>query len=134
MSECGLSFNTPNAKIIGGSTAVAHSWPSIAFVVFFFEGIFFLRDYNLYVTKKFYSVCGGTLIDRRTILIAAHCIVEEVEFTYKNITYFRKVYTNSDYPTFASMYTVYLGLQDFSDDWYKSPVVEMSVIQIIQVI
>ena len=56
-----------------------------------------------------------------------------INFTFNGKEHNYKIQANQFYPTFESMYTVYLGLQDFSDDWYKSPVVEMSVIQIIKV-
>ena len=135
MTECGLSFNTPNAKIVGGSTAVAHSWPSIAYVRFFYKATYFINDYNVYITDTFAYLCGGTLIDRKTILTAEHCIVKEVEITYNNKIYYGKVYTNSDYPTIASMYTVYLGLQDRTviSNLNISPGVKMSVSQVIEV-
>jgi len=46
-------------KIVGGQTAIEHSWPSQAFLTI--------------CRNSLCQVCGGTLIDRNTVLTAAHC-------------------------------------------------------------
>ncbi len=58
-----------------------------------------------------------------------------MDFTYNGNTYQGTVYTNSYYPTFSSMYTVYLGLQDRTVIFNAniSPAVGMSVSRIIKV-
>jgi secreted trypsin-like serine protease len=65
--ECGLKYSTPNVKIVGGTEAVQNSWPSIALI----------RTCN--GTSCY--LCGGSLIDRSTVLTAAHCI-KSAGFTY----------------------------------------------------
>lgn len=58
--------------------------------------------------------CGGTLINRDTILTAAHCVSETIEFTYENIDYMT-TFTPSEFnPTFESMFKVYVGINDIN--------------------
>ena len=59
-------------------------------------------------------MCGGVLIDKTTVLSAGHCVTKTVSFSYGSNTYTFPITTNSEYPTFSSMYTIYLGLQDSS--------------------
>jgi len=56
----------------------------------------------------------GTLIDTQTILTAAHINLQNQSITSKN-GYTTTVTPNSFYPSIASMYTVYLGLQSLSN-------------------
>ena len=69
--ECGLTFFKhnltifkQNQKIFGGSTVVASSWPSIAYILFKYGDYFYLPEYDLTKYKSKAFVCGGTLIDR----------------------------------------------------------------------
>lgn len=79
---------------------------------------------QVYQTTKF-SICGGTLINHDTVLTAAHCLVTEVSYGPDFFTrYVKKVTPNTFYPTFESMYTVYLGVHDISsilDGRYNLP-------------
>jgi secreted trypsin-like serine protease len=58
--DCGRSFYNNNIenKIIGGVDAVPHSWPSIVAL--------FSKD-----STGWSHLCGGTLIDNKTVLTAA---------------------------------------------------------------
>ena len=73
----------------------------------------------------------GTLIDTQTVLTAAHSIVNLNPGSLNISGTIVPVVTNSYYPTFASMFTVTLGLQDITD---ISTAQNMSVSQLIPVI
>jgi secreted trypsin-like serine protease len=57
---CGTmqSYFSTESRIVGGDTASDFAWP-----------------WQVYITFKSQFTCGGTLIDRRHVLTAAHCIV-----------------------------------------------------------
>jgi V8-like Glu-specific endopeptidase len=106
-----LTFYTADIiRIVGGTTAVAHSWPSIAYILFNYQAVITIGGVNRSISES--SLCGGTLLDLTTVLTAAHCIVNTISYTYNGQTYDYNVVTNKFYPTFGSMYTVYLGIQD----------------------
>jgi secreted trypsin-like serine protease len=57
VNNCGRQSITPSSqRIVGGAEAIPHSWPWIV---------------SLQVRDHF---CGGTLIDTRHVLTAAHCL------------------------------------------------------------
>ena len=65
--ECGISYQTPNARIVGGITALPNSWPSLALIKFSYK-----RDISIngrIFTYTFAASCGGTLISKSVILI-----------------------------------------------------------------
>ncbi|CAF0860178.1 unnamed protein product [Brachionus calyciflorus] len=100
--ECGLIYSTPNVKIVGGVEALPNSWPSTALIYFTYRS----RDIPNQQTASF--TCGGTLIDRLTILTAGHCIFDKVYYQNLQIP----VVPNEFYPTLESMFKVYLGVHD----------------------
>ena len=73
--ECGLSdfssnIRSINGKIVGGIEAVANSWPSQVFIALFIDG-------------ESFQLCGGTLINSKQVLTAAHCIIIPSESFYR---------------------------------------------------
>ena len=114
VQECGITNFTSNLKIIGGTVATANSWPSMVYIQFSFAGNYYLNEYNTVTYQTTSNNCGGILIDRTTILTAAHCLPQSFSFNYGSYEYTAVVKPNSIYPTYASMFKVYLGLQDLT--------------------
>lgn len=88
---------------------------------------YYSYPYRYRYTQTF--VCGGTLINRYTILTAAHCI--STSFKYGTTTLY------VDNPFDSTQYTVYVGLNNdsFIDTGVPPPypAVAMSVNNIIRV-
>ena len=110
LTDCGITYNKPNLKIIGGVEAVQNSWPSVALVVFRYT-LELVLNHTKVAVQDTEIECGGTLISRNVVMTAGHCIISSVNF--KNKKY--PVTNNSFHSDLASMYTVYLGLHDKND-------------------
>lgn len=57
-------------------------------------------------------LCGGTLLNQKTALTAAHCINTQFEYDYKGRTYMIEIKPNEYYSTWESMFTVYIGMHN----------------------
>lgn len=115
IEECGKSDYKPNSRIVGGISAVPHSWPAHALVIQSYKQTYDLKPLggqieNITVQFK----CGGTLINSYTILTAAHCIVYDFNYPFNGIDLTFLVIPNDYYPTFESMFDIYLGAHDTS--------------------
>lgn len=82
----------------------------------------------MYSEQAYISQCGGILIDKETVITAAHCIRKTVELNGKIYS----IKTDSIFQTIESMYTVYLGVNDVND-LNGSDVQKMNVKKIIVV-
>jgi len=69
------------------------------------------------------------------VLTAAHCITTTISYSYNGASYETSVEPNSFYPTYGSMYKVYLGFQDISKigTANMAPGIEVSVVDVISV-
>lgn len=77
----------------------------------------------------------GTIINRKTVITAAHCILETFEYRYGNKSYLINVTENSFYPTIGSLYTVYVGVDKIiTYDVDIKPAKAVTVDRIIRVI
>ncbi|CAF0860159.1 unnamed protein product [Brachionus calyciflorus] len=124
--ECGITYNTQNLRIVGGVEAIPHSWPSAALIVFTYKNIAYIASLNVYISINQVYSCGGTLIDRNTVLTAAHCIQSKITFKYNDVPYSTDVKTSQEYPTIESMYKVYLGVHNKTIRT-QYPAIEVSV-------
>jgi hypothetical protein len=107
-----LTFAPSNlVKVVGGQEATAHSWPAIAFIL-----VSYTTDLNVNgAVYRGYSIkfsCSGTLIDRNTVITAAHCVPKTFDVSVNDFTYTFNVTPNDYNPNVESMFTVYLGMHD----------------------
>jgi hypothetical protein len=101
----------PNLKIVGGIVANSYSWPAQVALTQSYQGVYNGRKVACS------SMCGGTLINRFTVMSAAHCIPDsEINCYYMDnqIKVTVPLIFNQYYPNLASMFDVYLGVQDIS--------------------
>jgi hypothetical protein len=66
--ECGVTYFQQNARIVGGVTAVPHSWPSLALIISSYRTEVYLRDTLVNIEISF--MCSGTLLNRKSVLTA----------------------------------------------------------------
>ncbi|CAF0908988.1 unnamed protein product [Brachionus calyciflorus] len=110
--ECGVIHNEPNVKIAGGIAVSNNSWPAAAFIVFDYYNYLRLNNSWFYLARRFF--CGATLINRRTIITAGHCIIDRLDFVFRNVPYSIRVEPNDYMTTVAEMYSVYINAQDLN--------------------
>lgn len=120
-----------------------YSWPAQVLVFQNIKGDYIFDDGDVHTISS-NNLCGGTLINRYTILTAAHCIKKEISYTSGGPeppagTYPLPVYTNGNpyFPTVQSMFTVYVGAFDISflqlNKPPTTPTVAMKVKKVIMV-
>ena len=119
---------------MGGIESVSHSWPSVALVDFFYLTDFFVPELKKRVTKSYSSRCGATLIDKRTLLTAAHCLVDKVTFEVAGKNYTVKVEPNKYFKTLESMFTVFLGVQNSANLYVSADIAPAINVQVSKVI
>ncbi|RNA20776.1 serine protease 27-like, partial [Brachionus plicatilis] len=101
---CGRQFADANVKIVGGVDANRNSWPSIGLLVFDYTTTYNFQGTMYRISRQ--SYCGSTLIDRNTVLTAAHCYISSIFVQQIGVTI-----NLEDDPNFpANAFKVYLGL------------------------
>ena len=85
----------------------------------------FLTIGGLTYNSKFSSFCGGTLIDRKTVLTAGHCIIKSYPFEINGTIYDVNITSNEFHHSYESIFTVYVGahslVSDGSEVTYTKP-------------
>jgi secreted trypsin-like serine protease len=121
-SACSTSYFPPNIRIVGGIPAVPNSWPA---------QILLIVDKSI-ISPGLYGKCGGTIVDRYTVVTAAHCLIQPTEI------YNGRTYTIAN-PLNPTAYKVYAGAHniDFTN-YYNAdptaPTIRLQVKKVIQVI
>lgn len=79
-------------------------------IIFQYKANIQVRNNIVRVDREF--LCGGFLVDRTTVVTAAHCITEEIEVNVGTQSYTIKVVPNNFFPTQGSMFKVFLGIHN----------------------
>ena len=118
-------------RIVGGIAATPYSWPAEVLVYVTISGDYLIASNYYSISKSF--LCGGTLINRYTVLTAGHCIITSFTETVGFSTYTVNVVN----PYLASQYVVYVGVYDnsflSSGAAPSYPAVKMTVRNVIRV-
>ena len=127
-----MTFVDNDLRVVGGIPAKPHSWPSAVFIQASYQTVVDLGNDELMIERKYF--CGGSLIDRKTVLTAGHCILKQFDYKYGNVTYTISVEENEFNPTIGSIYKVFLGADKFIElDYDIKPAEVYSVETVIQV-
>ena len=110
---CGVVYYDNNlaVKIIGGKVANEKSWPWMTFITFdYIIPEITVPSTNVVLKNYSYSfTCGGTLINRYTVLTAAHCVYNKIDIDFGK---FGTSKLELSYQTMAQYLRVYLGISN----------------------
>ncbi|CAF0776402.1 unnamed protein product [Rotaria sp. Silwood1] len=122
--ECGITYIRPNARIIGGIDAIEYSWPFAVLIRQRYKRILTFNNRSYLISASW--VCGGTLINHKTILTAAHCLKTAGDtFDYKAFAV--SIVWNKYYSNIESV-EVSVGLHD------RRKATERHIVKVLQVI
>ncbi|CAF1100751.1 unnamed protein product, partial [Brachionus calyciflorus] len=114
--ECGRTLAQSNLlRVVGGTESVKSSWPFAVYIIQNYQGKFIIKG-SSYLISYSWS-CGGTILNHRTILTAAHCIHDK-NFEYEDTngnTYTLTMQWNNWYGNLESTFEVYVGAHDLKN-------------------
>lgn len=111
--ECGISYVKPNLqRVVGGKDSLVSSWPFAVYIIQTYQGKYEIKGSTRLINYSW--VCGGTILNQRTILTAAHCIQDKF-FQYEDdqgdfLTL--EIKWNQWYSNVESTLQVYAGIHD----------------------
>ena len=128
---CGNVTYSQNTRIVGGLQAIPYSWPAQVFIR---ETIYYKIQIGPEIFNKITSSnCGGTIINKKTILGAAHCISDKLNIKIDGET----VSFNLPNDDISVEYSVYVGAYNISflnrNEKPKLPTIKMTVRKAIKV-
>lgn len=112
-TECGISYVKPNLhRVVGGKDSLVSSWPFAVYIVQSYRGKYEIKGTDRIINYSW--ICGGTILNQRTILTAAHCIQDNF-FQYEDEQgdfYTLEIKWNQWYSNVESTLRVYAGIHD----------------------
>ncbi|CAF0917143.1 unnamed protein product [Brachionus calyciflorus] len=118
--ECGLSFYKQNVRIIGGKDSEPHSWP---FHVLILRQVFRVFKYSnrTKISLEDYFSCGGSIINKHTILTAAHCVYDHRPNNF----------TSNNRISYKTEFRIFIGWHDIKllqKEFYKKEVLGLGIL------
>jgi secreted trypsin-like serine protease len=128
---CGNATSAQNTRIVGGVQAIPYSWPAQVYIR---QTIYYKIQIGSDIFNRSKSfTCGGTIINKNTILGAAHCIANELKIEIDSET----VLFNLPNDDISVEYSVYVGAFNISfidrNESSKLPTIKMAVRKVIRV-
>lgn len=133
--ECGIIHDEPNVRIAGGIPVANNSWPASVYFVLDYINYITINGSWVYINRR--QACGAVLINRRTIITAAHCIIEKIDFVHNGVPYSIKVELNRYRSSWSEMYRVFIDSHNVAglNSWFStSQAKQVGVVEFTRVI